>query len=144
MKNVVDHMRPRYDNNWLKNPLKYYKETDLSNTKSHTETFIVEIGYQINYFLGCVTAQRARLVRIWQDGWIFVGQKLAAASLRGANFTFICLLYYRRRHGDHLLGTMHTKRGFCLGWLNMDTFLEKCEGGVVGWREKNSILKSYI
>ena len=22
---------------------------------------------------------------------------------------------------------MHTKRGFCLGWLNTDTFLEKCE-----------------
>ena len=59
------------------------------------------------------------------------GQKLALASLRGANFPFIFLLDDRRRHGDHLLGTMHTKRGFCLGWLNMDTFLEKCEGGVV-------------
>ena len=72
------------------------------------------------------------------------GQKLIPGSRRAANYTLISLLDDRRRHGDHILGTMHTKRGFCLGWLNMDTFLEKCEGGVSGSRKKNSVLKSYI
>ena len=57
------------------------------------------------------------------------GQKLAQASRRAANYTHINLLDDRRRHGDHILGTMHTKRGFCLGWLNTDMFLEKCERG---------------
>ena len=64
------------------------------------------------------------------------GQKLAPASRRAANYTLISLLDDRRRHGDHILGTMHTKRGFCLGWLNTDTFLEKCEGGVSASRKK--------
>ena len=72
------------------------------------------------------------------------GQKLIPGSRRAANYTLISLLDDRRRHGDHILGTMHTKRGFCLGWLNTDTFLEKCEGGVSASRKKNSILKSYI
>ena len=40
------------------------------------------------------------------------GQKLAPASRRAANYTLISLLDDRRRHGDHILGTMHTKRGF--------------------------------
>ena len=56
------------------------------------------------------------------------GQKLIPGSRRAANYTLISLLDDRRRHEDHILGTMHTQRGFCLGWLNMDTFLEKCEG----------------
>ena len=72
------------------------------------------------------------------------GQKLIPGSRRAANYTLISLLDDRRRHGDHILGTMHTKRGFCLGWLNTDTFLEKCEGGVCASQQKNSILKSYI
>ena len=73
------------------------------------------------------------------------GQKLAPASRRAANYTLISLLDDRRRHGDHILGTMHTKRGFCLGWLNTDTFLEKCEGGGFLFpKKKNSVLKSYI
>ena len=65
------------------------------------------------------------------------GQKLIPGSRRAANYTLISLLDDRRRHGDHILGTMHTKRGFCLGWLNTDTFLEKCEGGVSRSRTKN-------
>ena len=56
------------------------------------------------------------------------GQKSALANIRGANFTLICLLDDRRRHGDHLLGTMHTKKGYCLGLLNTDTFLENLLG----------------
>ena len=64
------------------------------------------------------------------------GQKLIPGSRRAANYTLISLLDDRRRHGDHILGTMHTKRGFCLGWLNTDTFLEKCEGGVSCFRKK--------
>ena len=80
----------------------------------------------IIHYNSVTSAQRARL-RIWQDEFV-VGQKLAPASLRGANFTFICLLDDRRGHGDHLSGTMHTKRGFCLGWLNMDRFLENLLG----------------
>ena len=64
------------------------------------------------------------------------GQKLIPGSRRAANYTLISLLDDRRRHGDHILGTMHTKRGFCLGWLNTDTFLEKCEGGVSAFQKK--------
>ena len=64
------------------------------------------------------------------------GQKLAPGSHRAANYTLINLLNDRRRHGNHILGTMHTKRGLCLGWLITDTFLEKCEGGVSPFRKK--------
>ena len=62
---------------------------------------------------------------IWFDGCLSeFGQKLAPVSRRAANYTLISLLDDRRRHGDHILGTMHTKRGFCLGWLNTDTFIK--------------------
>ena len=36
------------------------------------------------------------------------GQKLAPASHRAANYILISLLDDRRRHEDHILGTMHT------------------------------------
>ena len=39
---------------------------------------------------------------------------------------------------------MHTKRGFCLGWLNTDTFLEKCEGGFPVSKKKIHIKIIYL
>ena len=72
------------------------------------------------------------------------GQKLIPGSRRAANYTLISLLDDRRRHGDHILGTMHTKRGFCLGWLNTDMFLGKCELEISASKKKFHIKIIYL
>jgi len=71
------------------------------------------------------------------------GQKLAPASLRGAIFTFICLIDERRRHEDHILGTMHANMFFLLSRVAKHGYIfgKVWRGVSASWRKKTSILK---